>query len=83
MYKSTLHFRHLLPAPGTNIFTLQFITYPDIMYKVATAAILIQTRCVQRVFSLEKELNIANFISLTSINVRSLIISAQKKENFS
>ena len=34
--------------------TLHFITYPDVGYKVATAAILIQTRGVQSVFSLEK-----------------------------
>ena len=38
----TLHFRYLLP--GTKICTLHFITYPDVVYKVATAAILIQTR---------------------------------------
>ena len=30
------------------------MTYPDVVYKVATAAILIQTMGVQRVFSLEK-----------------------------
>ena len=67
MYKSTLHFRHLLPAPGTNIFTLQFITYPDIMYKVATAAILIQTRGVQSVFSLENHIVIFSIESLDEI----------------
>ena len=31
-----------------------FITYPDVVYKVATDAILIQTRCVQYVASLAK-----------------------------
>ena len=36
-----------------NFCTLQFITCPDVVYKVATAAILIQTKGVQRVFSLE------------------------------
>ena len=37
-----------------NFQLLQFITYPDVVYKVTTAAILIQTRGVQSVFSLEK-----------------------------
>ena len=37
----------------TQFCTLQFITYPDVVYKVATTAILIQTRGVQSVFSLE------------------------------
>ena len=41
----------------TKFCTLQFITYPDVMYKVATAAILIQTRGVQRVFILENIMN--------------------------
>ena len=33
--------------------TMHLITYPDVMYKVAIDAILIQTRCVQSVVSLE------------------------------
>ena len=37
----------------TKFCTLHFITYPDVVYKVATAAFLIQTRGVQSVFSLE------------------------------
>ena len=36
--------------------TLHYITYPDVVYKVVTAAILIQTRGVQSVISLEKSL---------------------------
>ena len=32
---------------------LQFITYPDVVYKVTTATILIQIRGVQSVLSLE------------------------------
>ena len=47
----TLHFWHLRLV--TKFCTLQFITYPDVVYKVATAMILIQTRGVQSVFSLE------------------------------
>ena len=39
---------------STKFCTFQFITYPDVVYKVATAAILIQTRGVQSVLSLEK-----------------------------
>ena len=34
---------------------LHFITYPDVVYKVATATILIQTRGIQSVLILEKE----------------------------
>ena len=33
--------------------TMQLITYPDVVYKVPNDAILIQTRCVQSVVSLE------------------------------
>ena len=44
---------------GTSVFffhpVLHFITYLDVVHKVATAAILIQTRGVQNVFSLEKD----------------------------
>ena len=46
-----LHFHYRF---STKFCTLQFITYPDVVYKVATAAILIQTISVQSVFSLEK-----------------------------
>ena len=35
---------------------MHLITYPDVVYKVANDAILIQTRCVQSVVSLEKGL---------------------------
>ena len=45
-----MHFWYLLQCTKC---TLHLITYPDVMYKVATAAILIQTRGVQSVFSLE------------------------------
>ena len=37
--------------------TMHLITYPDVVYKVATDAILIQTRCVQSVVSLEKNVS--------------------------
>ena len=37
----TLHFLHLLPS--AKFCTLHFITYPDVVYKVTIAAILIQT----------------------------------------
>ena len=40
-----------------NMFTLQFITYSDVVFKVATTAILIQTRGVQSMFSMEKTIN--------------------------
>ena len=32
---------------------MHLITYPDVVYKVATDAILIQSRCIQSVVSLE------------------------------
>ena len=38
---------------GYKLCTMHLITYPDVVYKVATDAILIQTRCVQSVVSLE------------------------------
>ena len=41
MYK-ILYFRHLLQ--GTTFCTLQFVIYPEVVYKDANAAILIQTR---------------------------------------
>ena len=47
----TLYFQHLMQ--GTKFCTLQFITYPDDVYKVATAAIFIQTKGVQSMFSLK------------------------------
>ena len=34
---------------------MHLIAYPDVMYKVANDAILIQTRCVQSLVSLEKK----------------------------
>ena len=34
--------------------TMHLIIYPDVVYKVAKDAILIQTRCVKSVVSLEK-----------------------------
>ena len=46
----------LLPLICFNSFNFQLLkctTYPDVVYTVATAAILIQTRGVQSVFSLE------------------------------
>ena len=46
------------------------LTYPDVLYKVATAAILIQTRGVQSVFSLEK--------SLTDADIRSSALLIQQ-----
>ena len=36
---------------------MHLITYPDVVYKVAIDAILIQTRCVQSVVSLEKNVS--------------------------
>ena len=45
-----MHFWYLLQCTKC---TLHLITYPDVMYKAATAAILIQTRGVQSMFSLE------------------------------
>ena len=45
-----------LPAFTAWYFcTLHVITYPDVVYKVATATILIQTRGIQSVLILEKE----------------------------
>ena len=54
LYKgaSSLNFVHGKPQ-ASLVQELQLITYPDVMYKVATAAILIQTRGVQSLFSLE------------------------------
>ena len=37
----------------TKFCTMHLIAYPEVVYKVATDAILIQTRCVQSVVSLE------------------------------
>ena len=34
---------------------MHLISYPDVVYKGATDAILIQTRCVQSVVSLQKD----------------------------
>ena len=39
-----------------QIYTLHFITYPDVVYKVTTAAIFIQTRGVKCLFSLENSI---------------------------
>ena len=64
----TLHFRHLLP--GKKMCTLYFITYPDVVYKVTTAAIIIQTRGVQSVFSLEKDLFFAFWPAFNSFEPR-------------
>ena len=57
--------------------TLHFTTYPDVVYKVATAAILIQTSVVQSVFSLE------NFKTGLFSELRTIIKASSKKHFFS
>ena len=44
----------MLQVHVQNFCTMHLIKYPDVVYKVANDAILIQTRCVQSVVSLEK-----------------------------
>ena len=58
LLQCTLHFLHF--TAGYNILYTALhcsilITYPDGVYKVATAAILILTRGLQSVFSLEND----------------------------
>ena len=52
---------------STKFCTLHFITYPDVVYKVAIAAIFIQTRGVQSVFSQEIVITPRTIINLHQI----------------
>ena len=60
----------------TKFCTLRFKTYPDVVYKVATAAILIQTRGVQSVFSLEKDDNASHIKAHNGLLLQTQLLSS-------